>query len=117
VPVVTVDEVSDGPVTLIKIDVEGHEAAVVRGAAKIIERDVPTVLFEYAPQLLDDASRTPFGWLKEQGYEMFRADCARNRVTGRGRLVLEPVSRPPAVRTDILALPSSRRPQLRGLVG
>jgi FkbM family methyltransferase len=117
VPLVTVDEVSDGPITLIKIDVEGHEAAVVRGAAKIIERDEPAVLFEYAPQLLDDASKTPFGWLKEGGYEMFRVGCARNRVTGRGRLVLEPLSRQPAVGGNILALPPSQRPRLRALVG
>lgn len=117
VPVVTVDEVCDGPVALIKIDVEGHEAAVVRGAAGVIDRDAPAIIFEYAPQLLDDASQSPFGWLAERGYQMFRAGCARHRVTGRGRLVLEPLSRQPAVGGNFLALPPSRRPQLRALVG
>jgi FkbM family methyltransferase len=117
VPLVTLDEVCDGPVALIKIDVEGHEAAVVRGAAGVIDRDEPAVIFEYAPQLLDDASQTPFGWLAERGYEMFRARCARHRVTGRERLVLEPLSCQPAAGGDILALPESRRQQLRALVG
>ncbi len=116
VPVVTVDEVvCDEPVALIKIDVEGHEAAVVRGAAEVIERDAPTVIFEYAPQLLEDKSGTPFGWLAERGYEMLRVRCARHPVTGRGRLVLEPLPRQPAVGGDILAVSPGRRPHLRAL--
>ena len=36
VPTVSVDEVSGGPLTLIKIDVEGYEAAVVSGADRTI---------------------------------------------------------------------------------
>src|SRR5580693_2945334 len=36
VPVLTIDEICDGPVALIKIDVEGHEAAVLRGATAVI---------------------------------------------------------------------------------
>ena len=61
----TVDEACDGaPVALIKIDVEGHEAAVVRGAAETIAAHAPAVIFEYAPHLLDDpVAQTPFGWL------------------------------------------------------
>ena len=43
VPAVTLDEVCDGRVALIKIDVEGHEAAVVRGAAGVIDRDAPVL--------------------------------------------------------------------------
>jgi hypothetical protein len=35
-----------GPVGLVKIDVEGHETAVLRGAAGIIERDRPVFIIE-----------------------------------------------------------------------
>ena len=44
VPVVTVDSVcGDVRVALIKIDVEGHESAVIRGAARTIDRHAPAV--------------------------------------------------------------------------
>ena len=63
----TVDDACAGaPVALIKIDVEGHEAAVVRGAADTIAADAPSVVFEYAPELLEDpVAQTPFGWLAD----------------------------------------------------
>ncbi len=37
---------SSGPLRLLKIDVEGHELAVLRGARKTIERDRPAVICE-----------------------------------------------------------------------
>jgi FkbM family methyltransferase len=95
VPAVTVDEVAgQNRVALIKIDVEGHEAAVVRGAAGVISRDAPSVVFEYAPDLLDDPAQSPFGWLAEQGYVMLAVRPARRPVTGRPRLALDRVSQP-----------------------
>jgi FkbM family methyltransferase len=92
VPVVTVDDVcGDDRVALIKIDVEGHESAVVLGAAETIKRDAPSVVFEYAPELLSDDAQSPFGWLAERGYIMFAVCAARHPVTGRVRLVLDRV--------------------------
>lgn len=127
VPVVTVDSVCidracddaapGARVAVIKIDVEGHEAAVVRGAARVIARDAPVVIFEYAPQLLDDASQTPFNWLAERGHEMFRARCARHGLTGRGRLVLEPLPARPAAGGDIVAVPVAMAARLSGVIG
>jgi len=114
VPVVTVDEACDGPVTLIKIDVEGHEAAVVRGAAEVIGRDAPAVIFEYAPQLLRDPGQAPFEWLAAHGYELFRARNARHSLTGRGRLVLERLPAPPATGGDIVAVTPPMAARLPG---
>ena len=95
VSAVTVDEVCGSErVALIKIDVEGHEGAVVRGAAGVIGRDAPSVVFEYAPDLLDDPAQSPFGWLAEQGYVMLAVRPARRPVTGRPRLALDRVSEP-----------------------
>lgn len=59
VPMVTVDalvgRLSTPRVGFLKVDVEGHEPAVLRGARETIVRDRPTVLFEYhwdiAPRL------------------------------------------------------------------
>jgi FkbM family methyltransferase len=92
VPVVTVDDVCAGqPVALIKIDVGGHETAVIRGAANTIATNAPSVVFEYAPKPLEDVALPPFGWLPESGYVVFRIRGARHRITGRGRLVLDHV--------------------------
>ena len=48
VDAITLDEERrlGGPVDLIKIDVEGHEEAVIAGAIKTIESDQPTIIFE-----------------------------------------------------------------------
>ena len=112
VPVVTIDEVCPGPVALIKIDVEGYEAAVVRGATAKIDRYSPAVIFEYAPELLHDASQSPFGWLADRGYELLRIRCKRNGVTGRGRLALDRLSGLPLEGGNILAVPAARAERL-----
>jgi FkbM family methyltransferase len=116
VPVVTVDEVCPGPVALIKIDVEGYEAAVVRGAAATIDRYFPAVIFEYAPELLHDASQSPFGWLADRGYELLQIRHTRNGVTGRGRLALARLPELPAEGGNILAVPAPRAERLSALV-
>jgi FkbM family methyltransferase len=117
VPVVTVDDLCAGaPVALIKIDVEGHESGVVRGAADIIARHAPSIVFEYAPELLDDAAEhTPFGWLAERGYLMLRARPVRHGITGRVRLALDRLNEPPAGGGDLLAVPPPVAGRLRGL--
>lgn len=55
VPVSTIDEVLstnriDRSVSIIKIDVEGHEAAVLRGANHIVKRDNPLIFIEVLPR-------------------------------------------------------------------
>jgi len=116
VPVVTIDEVCPGPVALIKIDVEGHEAAVVRGAAAKIDRYSPAVIFEYAPEFLRDASQSPFGWLADRGYELLRIRRVRNGVTGRGRLTLDRLPELPTEGGDILAVRAPEAERLTALV-
>jgi FkbM family methyltransferase len=119
VPVVAVDDVCAGkPVALIKIDVEGHESAVVRGAADTIARHAPSIVFEYAPELLDDAvGQTPFGWLAERGYALLRVRPARNGITGRVRLTLDRLDQPPREGGDLLAVSPPVAGRLLGLLG
>lgn len=115
VPGVTIDEISGGPVRLIKIDVEGHESPVVAGAAATIARDRPSVIFEYAPELLSGRPQSPFGWFADQGYEMYRVRWARNRLTGRGPAVLDHLPELPEVGGDILAVPAAMVPLIQHL--
>ena len=46
VPLVRVDDLGLSQVTFIKIDVDGHEVAVLRGAAAVIRQDQPRLLIE-----------------------------------------------------------------------
>jgi FkbM family methyltransferase len=105
VPAVTVDDVcSDAPVALIKIDVGGHEAAVVRGAADTIAGHAPSVVFTSAPQLPADNGPSPFAWLADSGYLMFGVRPARHGITGRVRLALDRLHEAPAVGGEFLAV-------------
>lgn len=117
VPVVTVDDVCGGaPVALIKIDVEGHESGVVRGAADTIARYSPSIVFEYAPELHDAAEPTPFNWLAERGYLLLRARPVRHGITGRVRLVLERLHEPPGEGGDLLAVSPTAAADLGALL-
>ena len=119
VPVVTIDEVCHRPASpLIKIDVEGHEAAVMRGAARVIARDAPAIIFEYAPAAA--ARRQPdarSGRLAEGGYrDVPHPAAARHGLTGRGRLVLERLPAPPAAGGDIVAVSPAMAGRLSGII-
>jgi len=67
VPIVALDDVvTRRPVRLIKIDVEGAEPQVLRGAAKLIREDRPTILAELHPVQLERASgATVDGFLQQ----------------------------------------------------
>jgi len=46
VETVRLDDLDLGPVSLLKIDVEGHEGAVLAGARALLERDTPSLIVE-----------------------------------------------------------------------
>lgn len=55
VPVVVLDEELAGvEVALMKVDCEGYELRILRGAARILERDRPHLLVEVHPTFLED---------------------------------------------------------------
>jgi FkbM family methyltransferase len=118
VPVTTIDAICAGdPVALIKIDVEGHEAAVVRGAAETIAKHAPSIVFEYAPELLaDPVAQSPFGWLAERGYRFLHVRPARNLITGRVRLSLDRLAELPPGGGDVLAVSPAVAERLSSLV-
>jgi Methyltransferase FkbM domain len=71
----TLDEVAAGvgTITLVKVDVEGWEAHVLRGAARTLPR-TKYVLIEINPQALRKAGSSPdeiFGLLRRAGFTKF----------------------------------------------
>ena len=67
-----VDQLVDGPVGFLKMDVEGAEGRVVRGATRLIERDRPIVTTELKDEMLRRVSGTTvaeyLGYFEKLGY-------------------------------------------------
>lgn len=59
------------PVGCIKIDVEGHEDAVLRGARRIFFRDHPTLIIEIEERHKRHSVSMVSGFLEELGYQGF----------------------------------------------
>jgi len=64
--VMRLDDVIHGPVAVIKLDVEGMEPSVIRGARRILSRHRPAV---YAEALTDEAARSVKAALAPFGYQ------------------------------------------------
>lgn len=70
----TLDSFSDiysHGIGLIKIDVEGHELAVLKGAEKFINKNRPTILFEQHLTEFKDGKSPIVEYLKTIGYKRF----------------------------------------------
>ena len=86
VPMTTLDTYAQQEnlqVGLVKIDVEGAELLVLRGARQVLERDHPTVLYEEFPRGYERFGYTPEdarAFLREFGYRLFaiREDAGAN---------------------------------------
>lgn len=73
VPTVRLDD-ELGPdirVDFVKIDVEGHEISVLRGARRTLQRSLPPVLIEIEQRHLDIPIHDVFRELQEIGYQVF----------------------------------------------
>ena len=73
VPMATLDTVipKDTQINLLKLDCEGMELSVLRGAEQLIERCAPVIQFEYKPALMRDDQTHDleiFDWLVHKGY-------------------------------------------------
>jgi len=71
VKVSSLDEYSFRNVGFNKIDVEGHELAVLRGASDTIHRERPNVLIEVEKQHRGGSLEDAFGFFRNAGYRGF----------------------------------------------
>ena len=65
---VRLDDVIDRPVGFIKIDVEGHEMAVLHGATRILTDDKPNILIELEERHVPGSVAAAFEFLGGLGY-------------------------------------------------
>jgi len=61
VPTFRLDDIVTGPVHFLKLDVEGAEGRVIRGATRILERDRPLVTTELKEEMLRRVSEMSLG--------------------------------------------------------
>ncbi len=71
VPCRRLDDFGLGPVGVVKIDVEGHELAVLRGAESLIERDRPNLFIEAEDRHRPGAVASIREFLEHRGYRGF----------------------------------------------
>ena len=71
VPLRTLDSYQFEGVSLIKIDVEGHEYSVIEGAEKTIVSSRPALLIEIEQRHIDRPIEAVFGKILEFGYQGF----------------------------------------------
>jgi FkbM family methyltransferase len=77
VPAVTLDGLAARPVGFVKIDVEGHELAVLKGGAAMLRRDRPAILIEAEERHRAGAVESVRALLEPMGYRGFMLDGGR----------------------------------------
>lgn len=76
------DDVIDDPVGFVKIDVEGHELAVLQGATRILREHRPVLLIESEARHHPDAPGNVFALLQDEGFAGFFLAGGRLRGLG-----------------------------------
>lgn len=69
-----IDEIpKDSVIDFMKLDIEGHEEAALRGAKEILQNSQPVIAMEVLPEDIKDGSTASIDFLKELGYDHFVA--------------------------------------------
>ncbi|MGH3263769.1 MAG: FkbM family methyltransferase [Trebonia sp.] len=76
------DEIGGRRVDLVKIDVEGHELSVLRGASAMLRRYLPPMIIEIEQRHLDCPIDEVFAEIDDIGYELYFMDSAVLRPIG-----------------------------------
>jgi len=110
IPSTTIDKISQqyGEPTHIKIDVEGQEAAVLRGATGTLSRCSPVLFMELHNQMVASEGGEPglvLDQLESLGYQGL---FCNGKLVGRAAVLEKPISRMMASRTTSVSSTASR---------
>ncbi len=95
IDVVRADDLIDGPVDVVKLDVEGAELSALRGMEGFMTGALPprAVFLECHPVMLERAGSSPtelVAWLRERGYHVEWIDEANGRTVSLAEQWTEP---------------------------
>jgi FkbM family methyltransferase len=76
------DEIGDQHIDFIKIDVEGHEISVLRGASDVLRKYLPPMLIEIEQRHLDHPIKDVFSEIESIGYALYFIDGPALRPVG-----------------------------------
>jgi FkbM family methyltransferase len=77
VEIITLDQAIHEPIGFIKIDVEGHELKVLRGAERILAEHRPNMILELEDRHNPGIVAAAFAYLGEQGYRGWFLEAAK----------------------------------------
>lgn len=103
-------------VGVIKIDVEGAEAAALRGSARLIDRCRPVVVFESAPGGVEgfgEQADAVHRWFEERNYEVTLPDRVPHNAPGLTTEIFLDSHQYPRRALDYFAIPRDRRIEIR----
>jgi FkbM family methyltransferase len=112
VPTIRLDNIIRDHVGLMKIDVEGHEFAVLNGAIELIDSSRPNIIIEIEDRHCPGAISRVFQWFQAKSYKGYYlkenvlspADNIGERQTRYiYNFIFLPSERPPTMRASILA--------------
>lgn len=103
VPSVSIDHLTQryGPPTHIKVDVEGHEAAVLRGARDTLTRNSPALFLELHNELVASEGGDPNAVLDELSARDYRTFSLTGQSIERGAILKRAIIRVVARKADV----------------
>jgi FkbM family methyltransferase len=105
-----------GQVGLIKLDVDGFECRVLRGAARLLERDHPAIVAEICPYALEehgDSAEEMLGILSSHGYSFYDERTFR-QLTSDPRQLKASIKQYSSINVVALAHPAASPTVVRG---
>lgn len=115
VPMTTLDAiVPDDGIDLVKIDVEGAELGVLRGAETMIAKSRPIVMFESGAIEMEGFPKTGlWEWFEDHGYEVALPMRVAHQAPGLSLETFADAHEYPRMTTNYYGIPRERRDETR----